>query len=771
LELVIEGLRFDGLHAILAPPGIRLVKPAAIEEKQARLEIEVAADAPAGIFPFHVLCKAGLSNPKLIRIGEFPQIVEQEDNNELGQATPVSLPCAVNATMTATDVDCFRFEAAAGQHVVFDVEAHRLGSPIRPVVTLFDAQGRQLAASGAPPADIRPDNRLEYTFANPGTYIVRLHDLTFEGADFSVYYLRMGGIPFAASMFPLGGQRGTKVPVTLSGGTLAQDLVHLVDLSGEVPWSRTRIVAQGPGGPLAAPALFAVGGHAEAFEQEPNDQAPEAQAVTAPVTINGRIQQPGDRDSFAFDLPAGGRVTLRVLAHDLGSPLDSFITITDASGTELATADDRETTGREPPVVRSVAPQASSDPLLDFTAPAAGKFVVTIEDRSGFGGPNYAYRLEMAPQQADFELLAQPGRAIQAPNPQAAQQQQPQVLNEFSGAGTGALSIDRGGTATVVVRAIRNGYNGPIELAVEGLPASVQVGPAVIAAGQNETVLAFNADFEAPGTAAFVKIVGRAALDAAQGPGQAAVSSIVRQVEQPLVLSALPINGAVQHEVGMIALGISQQGAELAVRGRLESPLVQAGTAVLKVTVRRREGYVGDVALRLLNIPTGLSASAASIPAGSNEVELQLAGGLDLSPGRHVLLVEGTLAVPDRPEPFVASFPLDFDVLPLVALELAAQQVEVAEQSSTNVDITVHLHGPLVEAVELSLSGLPKGVSVAATSIPPGTERFALVIEAGEGASASPIRRIVQVKARTRLGEQVLELPTMRFALKVTKGG
>ncbi|MEX2559522.1 MAG: hypothetical protein WD403_06385, partial [Pirellulales bacterium] len=370
------------------------------------------------------------------------------------------------------------------------------------------------------------------------------------------------------------------------------------------------------------------------------------------------------------------------------------------SGGEVASADDREATGREPPVVRSVAPQASSDPLLDFTAPAAGKFVVTIEDRSGFGGPNYAYRLEAAPQQADFELLAQPGRAIQAPNPQAAQQQQPQVLNEFSGAGTGALSIDRGGTATVVVRAIRNGYNGPIELAVDGLPGSVQVGPAVIAAGQNETVLAFNADFEAPSTASFVKIVGRATLEAApQSSGQAAVSSIVRQVEQPLVLSALPINGAVQHEVGMIALGISQQGAELAVRGRLESPLVQAGAAALKVTVRRREGYVGDVALRLLNIPTGLSASAASIPAGSNEVELQLAGGLDLSPGRHVLLVEGTLAVPDRPEPFVASFPLDFDVLPLVALELVAQQVEVAQQSSSSVDITVHRHGPLVEPV------------------------------------------------------------------------
>ncbi|HQU42505.1 MAG TPA: hypothetical protein PK867_06815, partial [Pirellulales bacterium] len=70
---------------------------------------------------------------------------------------------------------------------------------------------------------------------------------------------------------------------------------------------------------------------------------------------------------------------------------------------------------------------------------------------------------------------------------------------------------------------------------------------------------------------------------------------------------------------------------------------------------------------------------------------------------------------------------------------------------------------------ELTLTGLPKGVAAESTTIAPGVERFELKLQAGEGATASPIRRIVQIKPHLQLGEQSVELPTLRFALRVTK--
>jgi hypothetical protein len=307
----------------------------------------------------------------------------------------------------------------------------------------------------------------------------------------------------------------------------------------------------------------------------------------------------------------------------------------------------------------------------------------------------------------------------------------------------------------------------------------VQASPAVIAAAQNDAAITFTTDFEAASTAGFVRIVGTGQVIV--GTGQVADAgptdragppdrtTIVRTALQPVVTSALPMHGAVQRELSVVALGISQQGAELAIRGALQAALVPGGQSALRLSVKRREGYTGDVAVQVLNLPTGLTGAGITIAADRNEVDVPLAASLELSPGRQALLVEGKLTTPGKNEPITAMFPLEFEVLPLVALELTAQQVDVSQGSSATVELSVHRNAELGSPVELTVSALPKGLSVATTSIPPTSERFALVIEAAESAAASPIRRIVQVKAKIQVGDQTLELPALRFALKVTK--
>jgi hypothetical protein len=759
-EVTIEGERLDELKEVVCP-AVRLVRVLQAEAKRVRLELTVPVDATPGVVPFYVLCKAGLSNPRLLRLDDLPTVVEREENDTRAKATDIPLPVAAHGGLTAGDFDFYRFTARAGAHWVFDVEGQRVGSAIRPVLTLYDAEGRELELAMTPAPDIAPDVRLAHTFARDGTYAVRVHELTYQGSSTANYVLRIGNIPYAASMFPLGGRRGSKVPVVVEGGSLPAPVTREIDLTGSVPWRRTRPLIPTPAGSFASPMWFAVGDQPELVEQEPNHDPAKSPVLETPVTINGRIDPPGERDCFRFRAAQGTRMAIRVLAQQLGSPLDALVSVTDASGKVVATQDDRQRSDREPPVVRAVASfQALDDPLVDFTAPAAGEFVVSIEDVFLRGGKPFAYRLELAPPPADFELLAQPGRALAAPNAQAGQPQNQQVFQEYAGQGTGSLSLDRGGQGEVVVRALRSGYNGPIELTVEGLPPGVQSAPATIATGQTQAVIGFRSAFDADSTARFVRIVGKATI------GQSAVT---RPADHPLILSSLPTNGAARHDVATVAIGISSQRPPLALQAELAVPLAQASKSKLRVSIKRREGFAGDVTLRIPTLPGGLTASTATIPADREQGDLELTCGLGVEPGKRTALLEGTLRVKDRKEPVVATIPFDLDVQPLVALELLNPQVDVPERSSARVEFRVLRHGPLAAAIELTLATLPAGVSAEPTTIPPDAERFVLMLQAGEKATASPIRRIVQVRAKTGVGNQIIDLPALRFALRVTK--
>ena len=56
---------------------------------------------------------------------------------------------------------------------------------------------------------------------------------------------------------------------------------------------------------------FAVDTLPECLEQEPNNEPDEAQQVTLPIIINGRIDPPGDWDVFRFDGHAGQEIVAR----------------------------------------------------------------------------------------------------------------------------------------------------------------------------------------------------------------------------------------------------------------------------------------------------------------------------------------------------------------------------------------------------------------------------------------------------------------------------
>ena len=135
---------------------------------------------------------------------------------------------------------------------------------------------------------------------------------------------------------------------------------------------------------------FALDSLPECVEQEPNDSPENAQRVTLPIVVNGRIDRPGDRDVFRFEGKAGQAVVAEVYARRLDSPLDSVLKLTDAAGRQLAFNDDFEDRA-----CGLVTHQADS--WLRTVLPTDGTYYVHLYDAQHEGGPEYGYRLRISP--------------------------------------------------------------------------------------------------------------------------------------------------------------------------------------------------------------------------------------------------------------------------------------------------------------------------------------------------------------------------------------
>ena len=146
---------------------------------------------------------------------------------------------------------------------------------------------------------------------------------------------------------------------------------------------------------------FALDTLPEIFEQEPNNTLANAQKVTLPIIINGRIDKPDDWDVFQFAGKSNDTVVAEVQARRLDSPLDSVIKLTDAAGKLLAFNDDHEDLG-------AGLNTHHADSYFMARLPADGTYYVHIGDTARHGGEEYGYRLRLSAPQPDFELRVVP---------------------------------------------------------------------------------------------------------------------------------------------------------------------------------------------------------------------------------------------------------------------------------------------------------------------------------------------------------------------------
>lgn len=464
VDLLIRGRNLQGATQILfASPGLAatILK---VEHNRIEARFHIAAAVETGRHDFRIVAPHG-STVNWFDVGDRPEIFEREPNNDRAHAQPISLPVLLNGSVTAGDYDYFRFTAEAGHTVTFDVLATRNGSQFDSVIDLLDANGSQLDYSDD--YYMFKDPHLVYTFRQSGTYYLRLYGSGEAGSENADYRLTAGEMPQVDYALPAGGRRGAAVEFDLSGANL--DSISQVVLgeglaTGEViakSPTRARVrmslpatlppgayrlhVASSEKGPAAGAATFVVSTLPEitargGAARRKSDPLP----VALPVIANGVLDQPRAADYFTFRVDAPRTVTLQVDSMQLGFMLDPMVAIYDESGRRIAWQDDPTTnTGRKP---------VNLDPHLVFHLPKAGRYTAMVRDSEFRGDPNYVYRFTLKPAEPDFTAT---------------------IIGTDETLFRGQTNV-----VTVLVRRLE-GWNTPVEIRAENLPAGVTAKPVI----------------------------------------------------------------------------------------------------------------------------------------------------------------------------------------------------------------------------------------------------------------------------------------------------
>ena len=441
------------------------------------LKITIATNAEPGERELRLAGPMALTEPLVFCVGqlaEFNKPAPPADSQNQGPnrggangaaqtAVPpvesrIELPCVVNGQIMPGGVDRYHFWANKGQRLVVAVTARELIPYLadavpgwfQAAVSIYDSLGREVAF--ADHYRFHPDPVLFYEAPRAGEYVLQIRDSIYRGRDDFVYRITAGEVPFITDVFPLGGPAGAQTTIALSGwnlpaATLVEDDTDVAPGVYPVSTRAKELVSNH--------LPFAVDTLPECLAWGTNHSRADAQPVTLPIIVNGRVERPGEWEVFRFQGRAGEEMVAEVTARRLNSPLDSVLKLTDAAGKQLAFNDDYEDKG-------AGLQTHYADSYLRLTLPANGAYYLHLADAQQQGGPEYAYRLRISAPRPDFELRVVPS----------------------------SLAVRGGMSVPVTVHALRrDGFSNEITLSLKGAPAGFELSGGTVPANENQVRL------------------------------------------------------------------------------------------------------------------------------------------------------------------------------------------------------------------------------------------------------------------------------------------
>lgn len=132
-------------------------------------------------------------SPNFVRISPFGNVMEAEPNNSHTEVKEVAAaPKAFNGILEAEgDIDYFKFSAKKNESYRIQVFANTVGSPVDPVLNVYDGAMKSIA--GSDDADGTKDSRVDFKAPEDGEYFVRIKDMLDRGGP--DYFYRIETLP------------------------------------------------------------------------------------------------------------------------------------------------------------------------------------------------------------------------------------------------------------------------------------------------------------------------------------------------------------------------------------------------------------------------------------------------------------------------------------------------------------------------------------------------------------------------------------------------
>lgn len=669
-----------------------------------RVKLKLAADCPLGPHGLRLRTATGLTEYQRFFVGPFPTVEENEVINKQRNDKPeTATPVPANVTVLGkindtTDVDMYRIEVKRGQRMSAEVESARLGVE-RGIpdlhLAIYTPDGAKLAAADDSALFVQ-DPVLSVIAPRDGAYLVEVRHSMYNGAN-DVYRLHVGTFTRPTGMYPAGGPAGEELKVRVLGDPKGEwdQTVRLPKAPGDVPFVAVSDNVSAP-----SPNRLRASPFPNVLEVEPNNTPESAPAVAAtlPVAFNGIIDKPGDVDCFRFKAKKGEQFRFHALAQALGSPLDPVIWIKPV-GAKPGAAGQRAADSR--PNQLGFAPAGGlireiHDPVLEFTVPADGEYVLGVEDERGEGGADYVYRVEVQPETSAVHTYI-------APEPE----------NQFAPQLRQAIAVPAGNRTTVQVGvfATNRPFAGELELVGVNLPKGVTLHAPKLTPGMTKVPVVFEAAPDAKPGALLVDLVVRPV-----GGGSALASGY----RQTVPMNAYGNNDYYLHvPIDRLALAVTEPAPFTVKVEEPKSALVQNGEVSLKFSVERAKGFDGPVTVQLEWKPLGINtATPVTVPAGKTEGVYLLGAARNAAAGTHQVTLTAMSGSGRRGfndgegRTYVASQPFKLPVAePHVEARFPRTSIERGKTAALVVKLN-HLQ-PFEGKAAVTLGRLPRGIELA----------------------------------------------------------
>lgn len=362
------------------------------------LDIEADADAPPGERELRIICRSGVSAPKLFYIDAAPHYCEPPYTRPGLKKPPMpqvkKLPAVLDGQIMPSETDSFKLTLQPNTDYTFALVGWKLlpfiGDAVpghfQPVLELTGPDGK--VAAFADDDYFLPDPVMRFRSGKGGEYILNIRDNLYRGRQDFVYR------------------------VTLAPGT--------------EPYRMTG---------CSFPDM-------DEFPEEDYDGR--VLNVRRSLVISGKLAKPGESDVYRVRGRKGMQFAASLAARRDGSPLDGVLTLLGPDGGEIAQVDDT------PRAINVGAIPQQTDPDLRAELPADGIYTVKVSELNQAGGADYRYRLLLGPEKPDFNVYTTNSMVSMHPGQSASVKLVIERLGGFTGPITIAADNDAVPKAQVI---------------------------------------------------------------------------------------------------------------------------------------------------------------------------------------------------------------------------------------------------------------------------------------------------------------------------------